>query len=167
MNSNLLFDFQVNKENNTIHITREFDAGIELVWQAWTTSDLLDQWWGPQPWRAETKTMEFREGGFWLYAMVSPDGEKHWSRADFISIAKEKSFSSKGGFSDEHGVINPAFPQNVWENTFVPVDHKVRVDTLLTYETLADLEKDLEMGFKEGMTIDFEQLDQLLAKLKK
>jgi uncharacterized protein YndB with AHSA1/START domain len=99
--------------------------------------------------------------------MVSPDGEKHWSRADFISIAKEKSFSSKGGFSDEHGVINPAFPQNVWENTFVPVDHKVRVDTLLTYETLADLEKDLEMGFKEGMTIDFEQLDQLLAKLKK
>lgn len=79
MNSNLLFDFTVNKENNTIHIRREFDAGPELVWQAWTTAELLDQWWGPEPWKAETRTMDFREGGTWLYAMVGPEGERHWS----------------------------------------------------------------------------------------
>ncbi len=166
MNSNLLFDFIVNKEDKTIHITREFDASLRLVWQAWTTPELLDQWWGPQPWRAETKTMDFSEGGFWLYAMVSPEGEKHWARTNFVSIVKEKSFSSKGGISDENGVLNPAFPQNLWENTFVPVGHKVRVDMLLTYDTLADLEKEIEMGFKEGMTIDFQQLDELLSTLK-
>lgn len=167
MNRNLLFDFIVNKENKTIHITREFDASLELVWQAWTTPELLDQWWGPQPWRAETKTMDFREGGFWLYAMVSPEGDKHYSRANFISIAKEKSFASKGGFSDESGVINPSFPQNLWENNFIPRDHKVKVDMLLTYDTLVDLEKEIEMGFKEGMTIDFQQLDKLLLTFKK
>lgn len=165
MNPTLLFDFTVNKEEKTIHITREFAANLELVWQAWTTSELLDQWWGPQPWRAETKTMDFREGGFWLYAMVSPEGEKHWSKANFISIVKEKSFSSKGGFSDESGTINPAFPQNLWENNFIPKDNKVQVDMLLTYDTLADLEKEIEMGFKEGMTIDFQQLDELLFTL--
>jgi uncharacterized protein YndB with AHSA1/START domain len=66
MNSNLLFDFTVNKEEKTIHITREFAASLELVWRAWTTPELLDQWWGPQPWRAETKTMDFRQGGYWL-----------------------------------------------------------------------------------------------------
>lgn len=167
MNSNLLFDFIVNKENKTIQITREFDANLGLVWQAWTTPALLDQWWGPQPWRAETKTMDFREGGFWLYAMVSPEGEKHWSKANFISIVKEKSFSSKGGFSNESGEINPALPQNLWENKFIPGDNKVRVDMLLTYDSLADLEKEIEMGFKEGMAIDFEQLDKLLLTLKK
>jgi len=162
MKGNLLFDFTVNKENNTIHITREFAANLELVWQAWTTAELLDQWWGPQPWRAETKSLDFREGGFWLYAMVSPEGEKHWSKANFISIVKEKSFSSKGGFSDENGTINPAFPQNLWENNFILRDNKVQVDMLLTYDTLADLEKEIEMGFKEGITIDFQQLDELL-----
>ena len=165
MKSNLLFDFTVNKENNTIHITREFAANLELVWQAWTTAELLDQWWGPQPWRAETKSLDFREGGFWLYAMVSPEGEKHWSKANFISIVKEKSFSSKGGFSDENGTINPAFPQNLWENNFILRDNKVQVDMLLTYDTLADLEKEIEMGFKEGITIDFQQLDELLLAL--
>lgn len=167
MNNKLLFDFIVNKENNTISITREFDAGIELVWKAWTTADLLDQWWGPEPWRAETKILDFREGGFWLYAMVSPEGDKGWGRTNFISIVKEKFFSSKGGFSDENGVLNLELPQNLWENTFVPVDHKVRVHMLLTYDSLADLEKEIDMGFQEGMTIDFQQLDKLLSKLKK
>ncbi len=167
MNPALLFEFTVNKENSTIHIIREFDADLGLVWQAWTTPELLDQWWGPQPWRAETKTMDFREGGFWLYAMVSPEGEKHYSKACFLSIVKEKSFASKGGFSDENGTINPAFPQNLWENNFIPLDNKVRVDMLLTYDTLADLEKEIEMGFKEGMAVDFDQLDKLLSGLKK
>lgn len=167
MNSNLLFDFIVNKENKTIHITREFNANLELVWKAWTTSELLDRWWGPQPWRAETKTMDFREGGFWLYAMVGPEGEKHWSKINFVSITKEKYFSSKGGFSDENGVLNPALPQNSWENTFIEDDNKVRVEMLLTYDTIDDLEKEIEMGFKEGMTVDFQQLDQLLLTFKK
>ena len=167
MNSNLLFDFIVNKENKTIHITREFNANLELVWKAWTTSELLDRWWGPQPWRAETKTMDFREGGFWLYAMVGPEGEKHWSKTNFVSITKEKYFSSKGGFSDENGVLNPALPQNLWENTFIKDDNKVRVEMLLTYDTIDDLEKEIEMGFKEGMTVDFQQLDQLLLTFKK
>lgn len=167
MKGTLLFDFSIDKENRTIHIKREFDASHELVWQAWTTAELLDQWWGSQPWRAETKTMDFREGGFWLYAMVSPEGEKHYSKANFISIVKEKSFASKGGFSDENGTINPAFPQNLWENNFIPRENKVQVDILLTYDMLADLEKEVEMGFKEGMTIDFQQLDELLLTLKK
>ena len=167
MNSNLLFDFIVNKENNTIQITREFEAGIELVWKAWTDSELLDKWWGPKPYRAETKAMEFREGGFWHYAMVGPKGDKGWARINFIRIIKEKFFSSKGGFSDEKGVLNLKAPQNVWENTFVPVGKKVRVEMLLTYDSLEDLEAEIKMGFKEGMTVDFQQLDQLLTELRK
>ena len=98
MKSNLLFDFYVNKENKTIHIKREFNADLELVWKAWTTAELLDRWWGPKPWKVETKTMDFREGGFWLYAMVSPEGEKHWSKANYISINKKNPLPRKTDF---------------------------------------------------------------------
>lgn len=167
MNGNLLFDFTINKENNTIHIMREFNAELELVWQGWTTAELLDQWWGPQPWRAETKTMDFREDGYWLYAMVSPEGEKHWAKTNYISIEKEKSFRQKDGFCDENGTMNLSFPQNLVENSFSQKENKVLVDMILTFDTLADLEMTLEMGFKEGMTIDFQQLDELLLILKK
>ncbi|MDG3581815.1 SRPBCC domain-containing protein [Galbibacter pacificus] len=75
MNSNPLFDFSVNKENKAIHIKREFDATHELVWKAWTTAKLLDQWCAPKPYRTETKTLDFREGGFWHYAIVSSEGK--------------------------------------------------------------------------------------------
>ncbi len=167
MNSNLLFDFTVNKENKTIHVTREFDAGLALVWRAWTTAELLDQWWGPKPWRAETKTMDFQEGGYWLYAMVGPEGERHWAKSSYVSIVKERSFSAKDAFCDENGTMNPAFPQNLWENNFIPKENKVQVDILLTFDILADLEKTVEMGFKEGFTMGLEQLDELLSTLKK
>ena len=62
MNSTLLFDFSVNKENKTVHILREFNADLELVWKAWTTAELLDQWWGPKPFAAKTKFMNFEVG---------------------------------------------------------------------------------------------------------
>ncbi len=166
MKSNLLFDYTVNKDEKTIRMVREFEAGLQLVWDAWTKAALLDQWWGPEPYRAETKVMDFRVGGYWLYAMVSPEGEKHWGKADFISIENEKSFTMKGGFSDENGVLNLDFPQNEWQNTFIPKDNGVRVEILLTYNSVKDLEAEIEMGFLEGMSVDFQQLDALLPKLK-
>ncbi len=55
MNNNLGFDFIVDNENNSIVVKREFNAKIELVWQAWTTPDIIDQWWTPKPHRSETK----------------------------------------------------------------------------------------------------------------
>ncbi|MBX2921400.1 MAG: SRPBCC domain-containing protein [Chitinophagaceae bacterium] len=166
MNSNLLFDFTTDKENKTIQVKREFDAHPELVWQAWTTAELLDQWWGPQPWRAETKTMDFREGGYWLYAMVGPEGEKHWAKASYISIVKEKSFTAKDGFCDENGTINTSFPQNFWENQFSAKEERTLVTVTLTFDHLKDLEQTIAMGFKEGFTIGLNQLDELLKKLK-
>ena len=78
MSTNLAFDFSVNKETNTITVKREFAAELSLVWDAYTKSEILDQWWAPKPWKARTKTMEFREGGYWHYAMVGPAGEEHW-----------------------------------------------------------------------------------------
>ena len=49
MSNNLKFDFIVDEENNTIVINREFDASIELVWEAWTNPEILEQWIAPKP----------------------------------------------------------------------------------------------------------------------
>ena len=60
MNSNLLFDFIVDKETQTVNVKREFNAGLALVWDAWTKPELLDQWWAPKPYQNKTKSMDFR-----------------------------------------------------------------------------------------------------------
>lgn len=157
-----IFDFSVDKINSTIYVKRDFNATLQQVWQAWTTAELLDQWWGPKPWRAETKTMDFREGGHWLYAMVGPEGERHWGRADYIRIKKEESFSAKDSFCDENGTMNSELPQNLWEILFRETGDKVLVDITLTFDSLEDLETNIQMGFREGFTIGLNQLDELL-----
>src|SRR5882757_4609336 len=86
MNKNLTLDFSVNKENKTITVKREFEAEVSLVWDAYTKSEILDQWWAPKPWKAKTKTMDFKEGGHWLYAMVGPNGEEHWALAKYKNV---------------------------------------------------------------------------------
>ena len=58
---NLLFDFTVDKATKTIHITREFAADLDLVWDVFTKAEMLDQWGAPKPWRSQTKEMDFRE----------------------------------------------------------------------------------------------------------
>ena len=68
MNNPLLFNFLVNKENNTLTITREFAAPRQLVWDCYTKCELLDQWFAPKPLSAKTKSMDFRNGGHWHLA---------------------------------------------------------------------------------------------------
>lgn len=164
MKSTLLFDFIVNKENNTVNVKREFAANLELVWEAWTNPEIIDQWWAPKPWHAETKSMDFREGGSWLYAIVSPENQKHWGRQDYLKIVLQKSFSGADSFCDENGNINAELPKTIFENQFIEANGKTLVTITSKYASLEMLEQIIEMGFKEGFAMALENLDGILAK---
>ena len=167
MNMNLTFDFFVDKENKKITVKREFAAELPLVWDAYTKSEILDQWWAPRPWKAKTKTMDFREGGRWIYAMMGPEGEEHWARTDYEEIKHQKSFTGFDAFSDADGNVNKEMPQSKWEVTFTDKGQVTLVEFIITYDDLAQLEATIKMGFKEGLTMAMEGLDELLLKLKK
>ena len=152
------------KESGTkLRVIRDFDAPVKLVWNAWTQSDLLDQWWAPKPWKARTKTMNFKEGGFWLYAMIGPEGEQHWARADFQKIVPMKSYSMLDTFCDEQGVKNDSAPHMKWVSQFIDKGDRTTVEVEITFDNETDLEKIVEMGFKEGFTAAHGNLDELLA----
>lgn len=162
MKNNLLFDFTVNKEDNTVNVKREFAANLELVWDAWTKPEILDQWWAPKPYRNVTKLMDFRVGGMWLYAMISPEGDMHWCKNDYLSIKHQISFSGLDAFCDENGITNTDMPRTLWTNEFSELEETTLVNISAKYDSLEDLEKIIEMGFKEGFTAGLENLDQYL-----
>ncbi|MFN8250759.1 MAG: SRPBCC domain-containing protein [Ferruginibacter sp.] len=169
MTPDLLFDFTVDKTTNTIHITREFAADLDLVWEAFTNAEILDQWVAPQPWRAQTKEMDFREGGRWLYAMISPENVYHWSLTDFLTIEAKTSFTSKNSFSDENGnqPAGTGFTFSITETKFSPGADYTTVRIIKKMADLAQLEKFVAMGFREGMQVTLKKLDVLLATLSK
>ncbi len=160
----MLFNFNVDKANNQIKVERSFNAPIDLVWSAWTEAEILDQWWAPKPWVAQTQSMDFREGGHWHYAMVSPEGEKHWGKVDYIKINHQNFFSAYDGFCDAAGKLNTSLPRNKWENNFSQQNEQTLVNIHLIYDSLDDLEKIIEMGFKEGFTSGLENLDRYIEK---
>lgn len=163
MNTSLFFDFSVDKEKNVVTVKREFAADLDMVWDAWTKVELLEQWWAPKPFRVKTKSMDFREGGTWLYAMVSPQNEQFWAKIEFLKIEKKKSYSALDAFTDEAGNVNPDFDQSQWNNVFTAGATSTTVTVTIQYKSLSTLEKVIQMGFKEGFTMALDQLDAYFA----
>jgi uncharacterized protein YndB with AHSA1/START domain len=150
--------------NRKLNITREFNAPVSRVWKSWTESSILDKWWAPKPWRTETKTMDFKEGGLWLYSMVGPEGERHWCRVDFKTIDPEQSLTIVDGFCDENGNADDSMPLMYWLIKFKATETGTKVEVTITFDKEADLEKIIEMGFEGGFTMALGNLDAVLLE---
>ena len=150
--------------NNKMSVVREFDAPLEKVWKAWTEPKLLDQWWAPKPWKAVTQSMDFRPGGTWRYYMQGPEGERHYCLVEYNKVVPSKSFSGLDAFCDENGNINKEMPTMDWLVQFTAAGDRTRVDVEITFASEEDMQKIVEMGFKEGFSAAHTNLDELLAR---
>lgn len=146
-----------------ITVERHFDAPRELVWRAWTQSDLLEKWWAPKPYRAETEAFEFTEGGHWLYIMAGPEGDNHRCRADFKTIEPPARIQIVDGFCDEQGHIASEPPPMDWTVSFHEAGAGTTVVVEIAFENEAAMKIIVEMGFEEGFTSALGNLDEYLA----
>ena len=163
MNNNLLFDFTVEKSTKTVIIIREFAAEISLVWDAFTKEEILDQWWAPKPWESKTKFMDFKVGGKRFYAMVSPEGEQHWSIQKYTAISPTTNFKMWNAFADKDE--KPELPGSDWDFNFCEQNEITKVSITITNESRERFEKMIEMGFQGGFTMTLNYLEKLLKTI--
>ena len=163
MKKDLLFDLTVDKEAQKVFIIREFDAGLSLVWDAYTKKEILDQWWAPKPWISKTKVMDFKVGGRRFYAMVSPEGQERWSVQKYTSITPKSNFQLYNAFADKDE--NPELPGSEWDLSFSEHNGKTTVRVTIYNESRERMERLLETGFREGYALQMKNLDELLETL--
>ncbi len=163
--NDLLFDFTVDKSTKKVFINREFNAELSLVWDAFTKPEILDQWWAPKPWASKTKIMNFEVGGRRFYAMVSPEGQEHWSLQKYTAISPKTNFKYLNAFAD--AAENPELPGSDWDLNFSEEHGKTKVSIIIYNESLERMEKMIEMGFQGGFTMTMKSLDELLVTLSK
>jgi uncharacterized protein YndB with AHSA1/START domain len=157
-------EFIVDKETKTVSITKEFDAPRDMVWDAYTKPELLDQWWAPKPMTSRTKVLEFREGGRRFYAMVTPEGAERWAVQKYTSITPKSNFKFFNAFSDENE--NLQLPGSDWDFNFSEQGGKTTVQVSIYNESLERMERIIaDGGFKLGTAAQFENLENLLATL--
>ena len=162
MSNDLLFDFTVNKAEKMVYITREFDADLDLVWDAFTKAELIDQWIAPKPMVAKTKHQDFKVGGKRFYAMISPDGQERWAIQEYTSITPKTNFKMYNAFADKDE--NPELPGSEWDHTFSEEGEKTKVIITIYNESLERLERILD-GFTIGMKMSLSNLENLLTTL--
>ena len=162
MSNTFVFDFTVDKAAKTVNITREFDAELSLVWDAFTKAELLDQWLPPKPMTAKTKYQDFKVGGKRFYAMISPDGQERWVIQEYTSITPKTNFKMYNAFADKDE--NPELHGSEWDHTFSEQAGITKVNISIYNESLERLERILD-GFTKGMKMSLDNLENLLASL--
>jgi len=162
MNNNLQFDFNVDKATKTISIIREFNAGLSLVWDAFTKQEIIDQWAAPAPMRCITKYMNFKVGGRRFYAMISPEGQERWIIQEYTSINPKTNFKMYNSFADKDE--NPDLPGSEWDHNFSEDNGRTKVSITIFNESLERMES-LSEGFRKGYTAMLQNLDDRLTTL--
>jgi uncharacterized protein YndB with AHSA1/START domain len=163
MTTELKFEFLVDKGKRSITVKREFAARRQLVWDCHTKRELLDRWFAPKPLTTKTKHMDFRDGGYWHYAMITTDGQAYWSRLDYQTINPIDGYLALDGFCDEGGSINPELPRARWDVSFTDMRERTLVTTIVFYTSPEDVQKAIDMGLKDGLASTLERLDELLS----
>ena len=161
----MLIDFIVDKPTKTVCVTAEFEADLDLVWDAYTKAELLDQWYAPKPWASKTKHMNFEVGGRRFFAMVSPEGQERWLIQKYTSITPKTNFTLFNAFADENEKAE--LPGSDWDLNFSEQDGTTKVSISIFNESLERLERMVAGGFREGTMAQLQNLEDLLAKLSR
>ncbi len=155
----------------TLAITRVFDAPRELVWKAWTDPERVKCWWGPEGFTSPEARTDPRPGGKYVYAMRSPEGQDFWSTGVYRELVEPERIVATDSFSDPQGNVIPASQYGMTGDwpleltvtvTFEEVDGKTRLD--LRHEGFPDRENREMAG--AGWNQSFDKLEGCLAKAK-
>jgi uncharacterized protein YndB with AHSA1/START domain len=149
-------------------ISRAFKAPRRLVWDVHTRAEHLAQWWGPKGCTLGVKTLEFRDGGLFVYSMDFRNGPSMWGRFIYRELRAPEHMRYLVSFSNAGGGITRApfderYPLEVECNVYLK---ETATGTLLELTSVPHGASEAETEFFAGMFSSFDQgyggtLDQL------
>ena len=89
-----------------IIITRLINAPRDLVFTAFTDIKHVDKWWGPEGFTNETKSMDVRVGGDWIYIMHGADGIDFDSKVHYLEVKRPERLVYNHGDWKDQGVFH-------------------------------------------------------------
>ena len=134
-------------ENREIRVSREFDAPRSLVFEAFSQSEHIGKWWGPNGFSTTTQKMEFKVGGEWIFTMHGPDGTDYPNRVVYTEIDEPKLLKYDHFAKYEEDGKPPHFKQTI---TFKEVEGKTIVAMNLVFPSAEKRDEAAEFGAVEG-----------------
>jgi uncharacterized protein YndB with AHSA1/START domain len=142
-----------------ILITRVFDAPRHLVWQAWTTPELVKRWWHANRGEVTLAEIDLRVGGRWRYVSVTDDGLEVGFHGEYREVVPPERLVSTE--------VYEGFPDGEAVNTLTltEVDGRTTMTVLVQHQTKAHRDAHIESGMEAGMQDAMDLLEQVAVSL--
>jgi uncharacterized protein YndB with AHSA1/START domain len=146
---------------NQILIERHFDAPAELVYEAYTTPELVKRWWHAN--RGEVKIVEIdlRVGGQWRHVMVAEDGSEVGFHGEYREIVPNERLVSTEIWEGETETDYPSDP-TVNTATFSEVAGRTTLTEAPSKEVRDAI---IESGMEDGLQDALDLLEEVAVSL--
>ncbi len=146
-----------------IKIVREFNAPRRLVYQAWTTPELVRRWWNAKRGEVTIAEIDLRVGGKWRYVMVTPDGFAVGFHGVFHEIVPNERIVSTEVYEGlpqgqpEQGTLNTA--------TLAETSGRTTLTVLIQAPSKEVRDAIIESGMEAGMQDAMDLLEEVALSL--
>jgi len=144
-----------------ILITREFDAPKHLVFQAWTTPDLIKRWWSGDRGQVTIAEVDLRVGGRWRYVIAANGGFEvgfHGEYREIVSNERIVSTEIYEGVPEGGGAVTTT--------TFTELDGRTALAVLTEYESQEVRDLVINSGMEGGVQESWDHLEQVAVSLR-
>jgi uncharacterized protein YndB with AHSA1/START domain len=148
-----------------ILITREFDAPKHLVYEAWTTPELVKRWWHANRGQATIAEIDLRVGGKWRYVMIAEGGLEVGFHGEYREIVPNERIVSTEvyegapqGEGPEQGTLNTA--------TFSEADGRTTLTLLVEAPSKEIRDAIIDSGMEDGLQDALQLLEDVANSLR-
>jgi uncharacterized protein YndB with AHSA1/START domain len=142
-----------------ILITREFDAPKHLVYKAWTTPELVMQWWSGKRGAMTTAEIDLRVGGAWRYVMTADGGFEVAFHGEYREIVENERIVMTDVFEEMPGsgaLVTVTFTEN---------EGRTVLSLLMELPSKEVRAIVLDSGMEAGMQESWDRLEQVATSL--
>jgi uncharacterized protein YndB with AHSA1/START domain len=146
-----------------LELVREVDVAPELVWRAWTTPELLQQWFAPKPFETPECEIDLRPGGVFRTVMRGPDGEEFGGTGCYVDVVPNERLAWTSA-------LGPGYRPQAGPMPFTAIIELepngrggTRYRAIAMHQSPEDNAQHREMGFVEGWGATLDQLVEVVA----
>ena len=146
--------------DDQILITREFDAPRRHVYRAWTTPELVKQWWHANRGEMTVCEIDLRVGGTWRYAMVADGGFEVGFHGEYLELVPDQRIVS----TEVYEGMPDASATNTL--TLAEQDGRTRLEILVQHQSKEHRDAHVASGMEDGLQDALDLLEQVARSLR-
>ena len=149
-----------------ILITREFDAPQHLVYEAYTTPELVRRWWGGERGEVTNVEIDLRVGGSWRYVMVANEGFEVAFNGEYREIVPNERLVNTEAYDTGPGAEEASgLEPTVVTTTFEDIGGRTLFTQLTECHSAEVRDMIVASGMEAGMQEAMDRLEQVAISI--